>query len=64
MVDTGGNPVTFHNVFETVEGLVAVGTIGLAVVTAVLARQTRNSVRAARDEVKNVRRQAELRRHK
>jgi hypothetical protein len=50
-------PVTWHSVFDTVEGLVAVGTIMLALGTlgvAVLTRSTAKATKKLADETKNL----------
>jgi hypothetical protein len=52
--------ISFHNLFETVEGLVAIGTIALALATAGLALSTRRVARSTDKEVKAVGEQIEL----
>jgi hypothetical protein len=53
-------PLTWHSLFQTVEGLVAVGTISLAVATAILALVTLKTARRTRDLAKETTRLAVL----
>jgi hypothetical protein len=59
---TAATPLTTHDFFESVEGIVALSTIALAVGTAGLAGATMIAARAARDEVLAVKEQVQVER--
>jgi hypothetical protein len=52
--------LTWHNLFSTVDGLVAIGTIGLAAATAILALKTASLAGSTREEAQAVGREIEL----